>query len=240
MVSLHSEARILVIDSWPTLRGELAAHLGVIGYHVVVADPGAGVARVVEVFRPDLVIIEVIDDRPEEIVNTIRANGSALVIVTVASTVPPDRRARAMRAGADDVLVKPFEVDELLARIQMMTDRHRVESTLTFGDLVVDELGHTVRRGGTEIELTVTEFNLLAMFLRNAGRVLSKRQLLATVWGFDDYDVNLVEVHVSALRKKLEQSGPRIVQTVRGIGYVLREASPAVEGSRAIQLAFTA
>ena len=81
-------------------------------------------------------------------------------------------------------------------------------------------------RGESELDLTVTEFNLLAMFLRNAGRVLSKRQLLASVWGFDDYDVNLVEVHVSALRKKLEQYGPRVVQTVRGIGYVLRETTP--------------
>ena len=91
----------------------------------------------------------------------------------------------------------------------------------------IDEVGHRVFRGESELELTVTEFNLLAMFLRNAGRVLSKRQLLASVWGFDDYDVNLVEVHVSALRRKMEQYGPRIVQTVRGIGYVLRETTRA-------------
>ncbi len=101
-------------------------------------------------------------------------------------------------------------------------------------------MGHIVSRRGTEIELTVTEFKLLSMFLRNAGRVMSKRQLLASVWGFDDYDVNLVEVHVSALRKKLEQHGPRIVQTVRGIGYVLRESSAVRDRNRAVQLAFSA
>lgn len=96
---------------------------------------------------------------------------------------------------------------------------------MSFDDVRVDEVGHLVYRGDDELELTVTEFNLLAMFMRNAGRVLSKRQLLAAVWGFDDYDVNLVEVHVSALRRKLEVHGPRIVQTVRGIGYVLRAES---------------
>ena len=239
-MSLHSDSRILVVDSWATLRGELAAQLGVLGYHVVVADPAAEIARIVEVFRPDLVIIEVLDEQPEAIVGNIRANGSAQVIATVASTSPPDRRARAIRAGADDVLVKPFEVEELIARIQMVTKRNGDKVALTFADVEIDELAHIVSRRGTEIELTVTEFKLLSMFLRNAVQVMSKRQLLASVWGFDDYDVNLVEVHVSALRKKLEQHGPRIVQTVRGIGYVLREISPVQDRTRAAQLAFSA
>ena len=179
-----------------------------------------------QVFQPHVVIIEASDDHPEAIVGAIRSAGRALVIVTVASSAPPERRARAMRAGADDVLVKPFELDELTARIESLMLRSGAYASLSFGDVSIDEVGHRVFRGEAELELTVTEFNLLAMFLRNAGRVLSKRQLLATVWGFDDYDVNLVEVHVSALRKKMEQCGPRIVQTVRGIGYVLRETTP--------------
>jgi len=239
-VSRHSDARILVIDSWASLRGELAAQLGALGYHVVVADPAAGIARIVEVFRPDVVIIEVIDEQPEAIVGNLRASGSAQVIVTVASTCPPDRRAQAMRAGADDVIVKPFEVDELMARIQMVTKRNGDKVPLAFSNVEVDEIGHIVSRGGTEIELTLTEFKLLSMFLRNAGHVMSKRQLLASVWGFDDYDVNLVEVHVSALRRKLEQHGPRILQTVRGIGYVLRESSAVRDRNRAVQLAYSA
>ncbi len=239
-MSIHSEARILVIDSWPALRGELAAHLGVLGHNVVVADPGAGVVRVVEVFRPHLVIIEAIDDHPEAIVGAIRATGTALVIATVAAAAPPERRARAMRAGADDVLVKPFEIDELTARIEMLMMRTGANATLAFSDVTVDEIGHLVHRGESELELTVTEFNLLAMFLRNPGRVLSKRQLLATVWGFDDYDVNLVEVHVSALRKKLEQCGPRLVQTVRGIGYVLREVPTGRPAVSAVDMPISA
>jgi two-component system, OmpR family, response regulator len=239
-MSLNTEARVLVIDSWESLRVELAAHLGLIGHSVVVADPGPGLARVVQVFQPHLVIIEAIDDHPEAIVGAIRSAGGALVIVTVASSAPPERRARAMRAGADDVLVKPFELDELTARIESVMLRSGAYPSLSFADVSIDEVGHRVFRGESELELTVTEFNLLAMFLRNAGRVLSKRQLLASVWGFDDYDVNLVEVHVSALRRKLEQSGPRIVQTVRGIGYVLRDATPARQPSPTSHLAFTA
>ena len=145
-----------------------------------------------------------------------------------------------MQAGADDVIVKPFDIAELTARIQMIGRRDGGERALTFCDVEVDELAHTVYRGGAEIDLTVTEFNLLATFLRNAGRVMSKRQLLVSVWGFDDYDVNLVEVHVSALRRKLELHGPRIVQTVRGIGYVLRAAAPARESKPEIRLAASA
>ncbi len=239
-MSFHTDARILVIDSWAALRVELAAHLGLLGHNVVVADPGPGVVRVMQVFKPHVVIIEASDEHPEAIVGAIRSAGRALVIVTVASSAPPERRARAMRAGADDVLVKPFELDELTARIESLMLRSGAYASLSFGDVSIDEVGHRVFRGEAELELTVTEFNLLAMFLRNAGRVLSKRQLLATVWGFDDYDVNLVEVHVSALRKKLEQHGPRIVQTVRGIGYVLRETAPVRQPIPAGHLAFTA
>ena len=236
-MSSHSDARILVIDGWASLRVDLAAHLGVLGHNVVVADPGPGVVRVMQVFQPHLVIIEATDDHPEAMVGAIRSTGRALVIVTVASSAPPERRARAMRAGADDVLVKPFELDELTARIESLMLRSGAYTSLAFADVSIDEVGHRVFRGESELELTVTEFNLLAMFLRNAGRVLSKRQLLATVWGFDDYDVNLVEVHVSALRKKLEQHGPRVVQTVRGIGYVLRETAPIRQPNPAIELA---
>lgn len=218
----NSEAKILVVESGPALRGEIAGRLGATGFNVVVADHGAAVRRLIEVFEPDVAVIEILDDRPEEIVQTIRSLSSARVIVTMVASAPPDRRVRAIRAGADDVVIKPFDVDELLVRIDAVLRLHGTNEVLSFGDLTIDEIGHLVFRGQSELELTVTEFNLLAMLVRNAGRVISKRQLLATVWGFDDYDVNLVEVHVSALRKKLEMHGPRIVQTVRGIGYVLR------------------
>ena len=204
------------------------------------SDPGAGLARIVEVFRPDVAILEAVDDHPEALVEAARTAGPLLIIVTVAASAPPQRRVQAMRAGADDVVVKPFAIEELFGRMETLLLHSGHTSCLTFGNVTLDEEAHIVRRGGCELVLTVTEFNLLTLFLCNAGRVLSKRRLLATVWGFDDYDVNLVEVHVCALRKKLEQHGPRIVQTVRGIGYVLRESTAAHVPHRQIELAFTA
>jgi two-component system OmpR family response regulator len=218
----NSATRILVIDSGSTVRGELAGRLGALGFCVVVADHVTAIARLLEVYQPDLVVAEILDDHPEDTVSMIRSLNQARLIATVPSTLPPERRVRAIRAGADDVIVKPFDINELLVRIETLRSRYFGGDCLMFEDVRIDEAGHQVYRGEAILDLTVTEFNLLAMLVRNAGRVISKRQLLATIWGFDDYDVNLVEVHVSALRKKLEASGPRIVQTVRGIGYVLR------------------
>jgi DNA-binding response OmpR family regulator len=226
-MTLQAGARILVIDSAPTTRGEIAGRLGGLGFNVVVGDSEASLARLVEAFGPDLSVIEVVDGDPESVRLAVSLIGRDRVIVTMAAGVPPERRVRAMQDGVLDVVIKPFLVDELIARMQVLLRRRAVEQALTFDDVAVDEVGHLVYRNGNVLDLTVTEFNLLAMFLRNAGRVISKRQLLSSVWGFDDYDVNLVEVHVSALRKKLEVHGERIIQTVRGIGYVLRASRPA-------------
>jgi two-component system OmpR family response regulator len=232
-MTLQAGARILVIDSAPSTRGEIAGRLGGLGFNVVVGDNEASLARLVEAFGPDLSVIEVVDGDPEAVRLAVSLIGRDRVIVTMAAGVPPERRMRAMQDGVLDVVIKPFLVDELIARMQVLLRRRATEQALTFDDVAVDEVGHLVYRKGNILDLTVTEFNLLAMFLRNAGRVISKRQLLSSVWGFDDYDVNLVEVHVSALRKKLEVHGERIIQTVRGIGYVLRagQTSPSLLAS---------
>lgn len=222
---LFPDAKILVVDSGPALRGELAGRLAQVGFSVVVVDHGSAVGRLIDTFVPDVAVFEMLDGSVDEVVRTLGALRGAKVIVAIDATAPVAHRMAAIRAGADDVVIKPFDVDELLLRIENVMHNFGTGAYLTFDDVRVDEVGHLAHRGDEELELTVTEFNLLTMFMRNAGRVLSKRQLLETVWGFDDYDVNLVEVHVSALRKKLERSGPRIVQTVRGIGYVMRAES---------------
>jgi DNA-binding response OmpR family regulator len=133
-----------------------------------------------------------------------------------------DDRLRGFGLGADDYLVKPFALAELLARVRAVLQRTgRVSAPLVAGDLLVDEQAGFAQRGGSDLGLTATELRLLAFMIRHRGAVLSKPQLLTQVWGYDAYDHNLVEVHVSALRRKLERYGPRVVETVYGLGYRL-------------------
>jgi DNA-binding response OmpR family regulator len=141
------------------------------------------------------------------------------VFVTARDAVA-DRLA-GFAAGADDYVVKPFVLAELVARLRAVLRRtgRLVSPTVEVGPLVLDEDAGRVLVGGEPVPLTATELRLLAYLVRNRGRVLSKTQILTQVWGYDEYDPNLVEAHVSALRRKLEARGPRLVHTVRGIGY---------------------
>jgi len=131
-------------------------------------------------------------------------------------------RVSGLQAGADDYLVKPFALEELLARVRAVLRRTgRLGAAIEAADVVVDEQAGLATRAGLPLELTPTELRLLAYLVRQRGLVLSKHQLLTQVWGYDAYDPNVVEVHVSALRRKLEAHGPRILHTVRGLGYRL-------------------
>jgi DNA-binding response OmpR family regulator len=134
-----------------------------------------------------------------------------------------EQKLTAFDLGADDYITKPFAMAELLARLRAVLHRSgAAERVLRVRDLVVDEAGGLASRAGERLDLTTTELRLLAALCRRAGEAVSKTQLLTEVWGFDEYSPNLVEVHVSALRHKLEQSGPRILFTERGAGYVIR------------------
>jgi len=130
----------------------------------------------------------------------------------------------AFDAGGDDYVVKPFIMAELLARMRAVLRRSGREGrrVLEIADLIVDEDAHAAVRAGTTLDLTQREFSLLATLCHHTGVVLSKVQLLTQVWGFEHYDLNVVEVHISALRRKIEEQGPRLIHTVRGVGYVLR------------------
>ncbi len=173
----------------------------------------------------DLVVVDqssaVEDDWPT--IKRIR-NMSDVAVVALAESASLISRLSALRTGADDALNLPMNLAELLVRTDAVLRRcaaltlERIE----IGDIVIDGDQHTVTRSGNPVALTVMEFNLLRTLCRHPRTVLSKSQLLQTVWGFDHYDHNVVEVHMSALRRKLEQHGPRLIHTIRGVGYVLR------------------
>lgn len=175
----------------------------------------------VDDFRPHLTILDVPSPRSRGLAMARFLRRRDLQVICLADS--RESRFDALRAGADHCLVKPFSMQELLARSWALLagSTKKGESALSIADLVLDEGKHTVSRGGNLLKLTRTEFDLLAVLARHPGQVLSKGQLLTQVWGFDDNDPNLVEVHICSLRKKLEAHGARLIHTVRSLGYVL-------------------
>jgi DNA-binding response OmpR family regulator len=172
-------------------------------------------------FVPDLAILDVRlpSGSGFALARRLRERSGVSIIFLTARDAVADR-VEGLELGADDYVVKPFALEELLARIRAVLRRAgRLATVQEAGDLLIDENGGWATRSGRAIPLTATELRLLAFLMRHRGQALSKDQLLTQVWGYDAYDPNLVEVHVSSLRRKLEQSGPRVIQTVRGIGY---------------------
>ena len=172
---------------------------------------------------PDIAVLDVMlpDGDGLELARRLRARRELPIVFLTARDGIEDRLA-GFALGADDYLVKPFAIEELLARIRAVLRRSgRTGAPLEAGDVLVDEQSAIAMRAGHELRLTPTELRLLAFFVRHRGLVLSKHQLLTQVWGYDAYDPNVVEVHVSALRRKLERHGPRVLETVRGLGYRL-------------------
>ena len=170
---------------------------------------------------PDLAVLDVRlpSDSGFALARRLQARSEVSIIFLTARDAVADR-VEGLELGADDYVVKPFALEELLARIRAVLRRSgRLSTVLEVGDLLIDEHGGWVKRRRQEIPVTTTELRLLAFLVRHRGQALSKDQLLTQVWGYDAYDRNLVEVHVSALRRKLERAGPRVIHTVRGIGY---------------------
>ncbi|MEU8230607.1 response regulator transcription factor [Actinoplanes sp. NPDC048967] len=218
-------ARVLVVEDEDAIRAPLAAALRGAGHEVREAADGAGFEEVVDAYRPDLALLDVQLPGGRDgfaLAAALRGRSDCAVLMVTARDAVDDR-LRGFAAGADDYVVKPFATVEVLARVGAILRRlGRVPSTVQVGDLVVDEDARLAVRSGQALELTATEFKLLAYLAGHRGRILSKTQLLTQVWGYDEYDPNLVEVHVSALRRKLEQHGPRLIHTARGLGYVVR------------------
>jgi two-component system OmpR family response regulator len=218
--------RILAVEDDSTVRDALRSALTADGYLVQACADGLFPDSLVREFDPDLALLDVrLGQGPGglAVARRLRAVRDLPIIFLTAADAVADRLA-GFDAGAEDYVTKPFAMAELLARVRALLHRTGRWDNSVWGvrDLVVDEAARRARRGDGELTLTKVEFDLLVALGRNAGRVLSKGQLLADVWGFADYDPNVVEVAMSGLRRKLESHGPRLVETVRGVGYVLR------------------
>lgn len=224
---MRHPVRILVVDGTAAEGQDLADLLRDVGYVTVACSEASDAVRLAATFRPDVVMLERrLPGRLDGpgVARQLHAEGNPLVMFVTGDGSLSDRLA-AYDAGADDYVVKPYEVDELLARVRALLRRTgRQESQVSqVGRLVVDEAAHRVAVDGRSVELGATDFAVLAALARHAGHVLSKRHLLELVWGYDAVEENRVEVHISILRRRLGPEGAQLIQTVRGVGYVLRE-----------------
>ena len=226
-----SGPRVLVVDDEPAVREALRRALELEGYSVELAQNGAEALRLVNAIEPDVVVLDVLMPEVDGLAacRRLREEGSRVPVLMLTARAGVGDRVDGLDAGADDYLVKPFALEELLARIRALLRRgghERGEEPLRFGDIVLDPGTREVLRDGREIELTRTEFNLLELFLRNPRQVLTRSLIFERVWGYDFGPTsNALDVYIGYLRRKTEAGGePRLIQTVRGVGYALREA----------------
>ena len=225
MAKPAAPARVLVVEDDVAIAELVAAALGREGFETCLAGDAVAAAAMAKTFHPDLAILDVRlgpgADGLAVARQLRRSSDLPVVFLTEASSV--EDRLAGFETGADDYIAKPFELAELLARVRALLRRSgRLTSAVwAVGALSIDEGGRRVFLDGELLDLTRIEFDLLLALARQPGRVATKTQLLANVWGFDGYDPNLVEVHISSVRRKLG-GGAGLVQTVRGVGYVLR------------------
>jgi DNA-binding response OmpR family regulator len=219
--------RILVIDDDPAVTSVLKRGLSYEGFAVEVASSGTEGLGIARDRPPDLAILDVMMPGLDgiEVLRRIRAADDALPVLLLTAKDAPTDQVLGLESGADDYVTKPFTFDVLLARVHALLRRHQGEhpNVLRFANLVLETGTHVARCGSREIALTAVEYKLLLAFLQHPRQVLSKDVLLDRVWGFE-FNGNVVEVYVKQLRQKLEQEGePRLIHTIRGVGYVLRE-----------------
>jgi len=225
-----AEARVLVVDDEESIVQLLCTALRYEGFATASAASGREALTQAAEFRPDLVLLDVMlpDIDGFEVHRRLSgASAGRLPVVFLTARRDTDDRVRGLTIGADDYVVKPFSLEELIARVRAVLRRTRGEQgavqRVSFEDLELDEETREVRRAGRLIELTPTEFSLLRYLLVNAGRVLSKAQILDHVWNYDfGGDSNVVETYISYLRKKVDRDGDPLIHTVRGFGYSLR------------------
>jgi two-component system response regulator MprA len=221
--------RILVVDDEPSVREALERVLRLDGFDVELAEDGIQAVRHMAVTATDAVVLDVLMPRLDglEVCRRLRDTGDRTPVLMLTARDTIEDRVAGLEAGADDYLVKPFALDELLARLRALLRRTGWEGQrklLRFDDLTLDPIAYEVRRGERRIELTRTEFLLLELFLHHPRQVLTRSIIFDNVWGYDFGPAsNSLEVYVGYLRRKTEAGGePRLLHTVRGVGYVLR------------------
>ena len=238
----QSGANILVVDDEPAVREALRAGLEFEGYQVTTAADGLGALEAIAKAMPDALVLDVMMPRMDglTVLRRLRSFNPTLPVLLLTARDTVGDRVTGLDVGADDYLAKPFDLDELFARIRAILRRGALlteaaqaaeepEEMLEYQDLRMDLLTRDVLRGERHIELTRTEFSLLEMFLRHPRQVLAREQLLTSIWGFDFGPTsNSLDVYVMYLRRKTEAGGePRLLHTVRGVGYVLRAETAA-------------
>jgi two-component system response regulator MprA len=213
--------RVLVVDDDPPLRRMLERTLAAEGFEVTVAADGGGALAAAERYAPDVIVLDVAIPAPDglAVARRMRAKGlpTPILMLTARDAVPD--RVAGLEAGADDYLVKPFAVAELVARLRALTRRRSESQTLSYADLVLDLEIRRATRAGRSIELTGREVGLLELLLREPGRVITRERALAEIWD-DAAQDNVVDRYVTRLRRKL--GDPPLIRTVRGAGFALR------------------
>ena len=221
---------VLVIDDDPKLLKMLQRTLTYENLEVLTAANGLEALPLVQTHKPDLIIVDWMMPKMDGVsfIQRLRDEEDKTMILMLTARDAIENRVEGLESGADDYLVKPFAPAELVARVHAMLRRVEAKpenQTAAYADITLNPTTHEAKRGETELNLTVTEFNLLHLLLRHPRQVLERRQILNDVWGYDfGGDDNVLEIYIGYLRKKLEADGsPRLIQTVRGIGSVLRE-----------------
>ncbi|MEP7036123.1 MAG: response regulator transcription factor [Dermatophilaceae bacterium] len=229
MTTSTPEARLLVVEDEPNIRELLATSLRFAGFEVHVAADGATALKQAAEHEPDLVVLDVMlpDMDGFTVTRKLRGSGRLLPIVFVTARDSLEDKIKGLTVGGDDYVTKPFSLEEVIARIRAVLRRTRGEqddhATLRFHDVELDEDTHEVRRGTRLIEVSPTEFKLLRYLMLNPNRVLSKAQILDHVWDYDFRGQSgIVESYISYLRRKIDVEEPVLIQTKRGVGYVLR------------------
>lgn len=223
-------ARVLIVDDERSIRELLVASLRHTGFDVTAAASGAEALEQVERVEPDLILLDVMMPGLDgfDVLRWLRSGGRRVPVLFLTARDATEDKVAGLRLGGDDYITKPFSLDEVIERVRAVLRRVGLEpdnpaDVLRYADLELDIQAHTVRRGVRDISLSATEFKLLHYLLANQGRVMSKKQILDQVWTFDfTGGEGVVESYISYLRRKVDIESPRLIHTVRGVGYVLR------------------